>query len=214
MRQGILGGTFDPVHNGHLDVATAGRMALALDRVWFLPCGMPPHRDTPSASAEHRLAMVKEAVNALAAFAVSEDEIESTNPSHTDDTLARWTERASPASLVFLVGADAFGGIRAWRHFPALLDRCHFGVVSRPGHPVTSLERLLPELASRMRPASATLPTKPSILLIDAQTADVSSSGVRRKVEAGLSIADDVPPAVDAYIRKHGLYRREETSHA
>jgi nicotinate-nucleotide adenylyltransferase len=207
MRIGILGGTFDPVHNGHLDVAHAASRALELDELWLMPCRVPPHRAMPHASAAHRFAMTAIAAAASPGVLLSDLEMTSEAPSYTVETLNRLASRGADMSQTFLItGADAFAGIRTWRAFPALLDRCHFAVVSRPGHPTRALRQQLPELAARMVAMPEPRPYGPAILLIDAPTAAVSSTDVRRRAAAGESIAGLVPAPVHDYISKHRLY--------
>ena len=206
MTFGILGGTFDPIHTGHLDVARAAHVALGLDFVVLTPARRPPHR-AAIASAAHRFAMVALAAQGEPWLVVSDDEMAQDAPAYTDATLARWRERGhGPASLVFVTGADAFAGIRSWHNFPGLLDWCHFAVVARPGYPVATLPKLLPELAERMVTPESHLPAKPSIILIAANTAPVSSSEVRGWLAAGQRIDEAVPAAVAEYLRKHALY--------
>ena len=206
MTFGLLGGTFDPIHAGHLDVARAAHVALGLDFVVLTPARRPPHR-TAIASAAHRFAMVALAAQAEPWLLVSDEEMAHDGPAYTDATLARWRERGhDAASIVFLTGADAFAGIRTWHNFPGVLDWCHFAVVARPGHPVAALPKLLPELAGRMVTPESHLPGKPSIILIAADTAPVSSSEVRGWLAAGQRIHEAVPAAVAEYIQKHALY--------
>lgn len=216
-RTGILGGTFDPIHLGHLAVATAARRALGLDEVVLLPARVPPHRqDTPAAAPEHRLAMA-----ALAAggggepFRASDLELTRAGTSYTVDTLRALHTAGYPAwGLFFLIGADAFAEVATWRDYPALLDLAHFAVCGRPGWPLGTLPGLLPALAPRMFPAAALrarpvlargLPTR--VFLLDAETPDISSTEVRARARAGLPILDLVPPEVAQYICVHGLYR-------
>ena len=207
MREGFLGGTFDPVHQGHLDLAEAARAALHLDRVVFVPARIPSHREAPYASAAHRFAMTALAVDPFPHLLISDLEMEEAAPSYTVATLDRLTARGANVRDVFvLTGADAFADIRTWKEFPAVLDRCHFVAVSRPGFPVSRLAGLLPELASRMRPASEAVPSQPAILLVDAPTADVSATDVRRRAAADEPLTGLVPPAVARYLRKHRLY--------
>ena len=207
MKFGILGGTFDPIHQGHLDVARAAHLALGLDFVVLTPARRPPHR-TAVASAAHRFAMVALACQAEPWLLVSDEELTHEAPAYTDATLARWRERGHNApNVAFITGADAFGGIRSWHNFPGVLDWCHFAVVARPGYPLTALPRHLPELAGRMVTPESHLPARPSIILIAAETAPVSSSEVRERLRAGHLIDDSVPAAVAEYIRKNALYR-------
>ncbi|HEX5070666.1 MAG TPA: nicotinate-nucleotide adenylyltransferase [Vicinamibacterales bacterium] len=207
MRIGILGGTFDPVHNGHLDVAHAASRALHLDEVWLVPCRVPSHRSMPHASAAHRFAMTALAASSFPNVLVSDLEMTSEAPAYTVDTLDRLASRGIDMTQIFLItGADAFADIRTWRAFPAVLDRCHFAVVSRPDRPVGALPSHLPELAPHMVTMPAALPGRPAILLIDAPTAAVSSTDVRRLAAAHESITGLVPPPVQDYISKHHLY--------
>ena len=211
-RLGILGGTFDPIHKGHLDVARAAADALALDQVRLTPVHMPSHRPAPGASPFHRFAMVSLAAATDARFVASDAELTRGGDSYTADTLRTLHGQGwKPAELFFLTGADAFAEIATWRDYPALLDLAHFVACSRPGHEAGMVRGLLPELAGRMTDArdfadgSAT-----RIVLLDAATADVSSSGVRRALETRGSIDGMVLPAVAAHIQKHGLYNARE----
>jgi nicotinate-nucleotide adenylyltransferase len=223
-RIGILGGTFDPVHTGHVDTALAAHRALALDRVLVMPSGTPPHRASPPAASRfHRFAMAALAVTGLPALMVSDLEIGHTGPCYTYDTLARvHATGLGAAQIFFITGADAFAEIATWSRYPEVLEMAHFAVVSRPGHPATALPGRLPELAARMvQPAApASTPDDESaqagnvadkrlkILLVDAPTPDVSSTEVRRRLAAGESIVGLVPPDVETYIDQHGLYSR------
>lgn len=212
-RLGILGGTFDPVHCGHVDLARAAHDAIGLERIWLVPSHVPPHKpDQPLASPFHRFAMV-----ALAAASVetpwliaSDMELSQEGTSYTARTLRRLVSAGhDPASIFFITGADAFAEIATWRDYPSLLTLAHFVVVSRPGFPVASVREQLPDLAGRMRSmASAeSIPPQPSILLVDARTADVSSTDVRRRLAAGLSLEGRVPATVEQHAIRHGLYR-------
>jgi nicotinate-nucleotide adenylyltransferase len=207
-RQGLLGGTFDPIHHGHLDVAEAARLALRLDRVVLVPSHIPPHRRAPQASAAHRFAMAALAVQNRDALRVSDLEIAADGPSFTASTLDRLAAQGiDTKGLFFITGADAFRDIRTWRHFPAILDRCHFVAVSRPGCPAVSLRTALPELANRMVDAPCSDPSSPGIFLVEATTAAVSSTDVRQRVADGAPLSGMVPDAVAGHIVKHGLYR-------
>jgi len=208
MRRAFLGGTFDPIHCGHLDVALAAQRALALDLVEFLPAGTPPHRRPPVASVEDRLAMARLAVVDREGWIVTDlDTLDQGRPAYTATTLDRLASTGLDTRTIFFVtGADAFREIATWRDYPGLLDRCHFVAVSRPGCVSTSLPGLLPALASRMLEAPCDVPPRPSIFLVDAATAPVSSTDVRRRLGAGESIDGLVPGAVARYIRSHGLY--------
>jgi len=212
MRRGVMGGTFDPIHNGHLDVARAAATSLALDEVRLMPANLPPHRTPPQASALDRLSMVELAIAGDARLQASDLELHTDGPSYTVATLDRLERMGIDlATLFFIIGADALRDIPSWRAYPAILDRCHFVAVSRPGCPAPGLRTALPALAPRMIDAGATMPIHPAIILVDAPTAPVSSTEIRRRLAEGRSIDGLVPPAVASYIEQHGLYR---ASHA
>ena len=209
-RLGILGGTFDPIHVGHLDVAEAALRALSLDRVLLMPANVPPHRASPQASAPHRFAMAALATSGRERLALLDLEMLSNAPSFTSATLDRLAARGIETTHLFLItGADAFHDIATWKDYPALLDRCHFAVVSRPERAASSLRQSLPDLAARMIQAPCDGPAldRPRIVLIDAPTAPVSSTEVRRRAARGAPLAGFVPDLVADYIAKHDLYR-------
>lgn len=211
-RIGILGGTFDPFHVGHLDAGRAAGRALGLARIFVVTANMPPHRPQPRASSYHRFAMTAMAVSGLNGWRASDVELRAAAQSFTTGTLKRFHERGcAPAELFFILGADAFLEVGSWKDYPAILDHAHFAVVSRPGFPVEALPGQLAPLAARMRrpPLDASgQPAQPDplIWLIAAATADVSSTAIRDRSAAGLSIAGLVPPAVEQHIEQHGLY--------
>jgi nicotinate-nucleotide adenylyltransferase len=208
-RIGILGGTFDPIHRGHLDVVEAAQAALALTRIVIVPSHVPPHRPQPVASGFHRFAMVAIAIGGRRGWSVSDMELRSPPPSYTSATLARFHTRGhAPGELFFLVGADAFVDIGTWKDYPHILDRAHFVVVSRPACRVEMLPERLPALQGRMRlpPFTAEALAEPAIILIDAATADVSSTAIRLRRAQGQSIAGMVGGGVQQHIEQHGLY--------
>ena len=215
-RVGILGGTLDPIHCGHLDTALAARQALALDPVLIMPARMPPHRDQqPAASSFHRFAMAALAVSGHEALAVADDELCSDGPSYTALTLERFVARGvAPTSLFFITGADAFAEIETWYRYPAVLDLAHFVVVSRPGVPADSIRRRLPQMQHRFHEPSRTMPMTDGtrVFLLDAATPDVSSTEVKRRVRAGEPISGLVPAAVEAHIQRHRLYVEPSTA--
>ena len=199
-RIGILGGTFDPIHLGHLEAADAARRALSLDRVLLLPSRTPPHRSTePRASVFHRFAMA-----ALAAaeyeMLVSDLELRREGPSYTALTLeALHREGFAPAQLFFITGSDAFAEVSTWYDYPRILQLANFVVVSRPGAPrpadlIPNHESLIPDSA------------RPTVFSVEADTPDVSSTDIRRRVGAGDSIDGLVPSEVAGHIRRHRLY--------
>ena len=200
VRVGILGGTFDPIHLGHLEAASAARRALSLDRLLLLPSRTPPHRSTePRASVFHRFAMA-----ALAAaerdMSVSDLEVRREGPSYTALTLeALHREGFAPTELFFITGSDAFAEVGTWHDYPRILQLANFVVVSRPGAPRRRSD-LIPNPQSR-NPRRA-----PTVLSVEANTPDVSSTDIRRRVGAGESIDGLVPSSVAGHIRRHHLY--------
>jgi nicotinate-nucleotide adenylyltransferase len=211
-RIGILGGTFDPIHLGHVDTAVAARAALALDRVFVLPSQVPPHRASqPIASPYHRFAMTALAVNGVDGLAVSDLELSApAGPSYTADTLVRFKASTGLAGtqIFFITGADAFAEIDTWHRYPEVLDLSHFVVISRPGFPADALPARLPVLAPRMAPPGVRKDRErtPSIFLVNARTRDVSSTEIRQRLVTGAPLTGMVPTAVEAHILQHGLY--------
>jgi len=208
-RIGLMGGTFDPIHWGHLDAALAAESALDLMRVLLITSKLPPHRHQPFASSFHRFAMTSMAVAGRTGWRAADLELRQDAPSYTASTLRKFHERGYAASeLFFIIGADAFTDIMSWKGYPDILDYCHFAVVSRPDHPAYALANRLPRLGSRMArpPIDVVSQIDPLIILIDAPTSAVSSSAIREKRARGESIAGLVPDAVAEHIEQHGLY--------
>jgi nicotinate-nucleotide adenylyltransferase len=225
-RVGILGGTFDPVHLGHLDAADAARRALDLDAVLLLPSYRPPHRIQPHVSSYQRFAMVGIASLERERLVTDDQELVAAVTSYTSDTLQRLHGKGYRADrLFFITGADAFAEIATWRDYPRLLELAHFAVVSRGQCRASALRQTLPRLAPLMRivsinqAGSAALPSATAdpavsngalpIFLIDAPTAPTSSTEIRNLLARGQSVAHLLPKGVAAYIRRHGLYEAD-----
>jgi nicotinate-nucleotide adenylyltransferase len=178
-------------------------------RVLVVPSSLPPHRPQPYASSFHRFAMTSLAVSGRAGWRVSDLELRDESRSYTSATLQKFHDRGYKASeLYFIVGSDAFADILNWMNYPLILDMAHFAVVSRPGYPIDDIPHRLPQLASRMvrPPLDAISHIDPMVVLIDAPTADVSSSAIRDRRARGESIATLVPDPVRQHIEQHGLY--------
>lgn len=209
-RLGILGGTFDPIHFGHLDAAEAAHAALRLDQVRFIPSHDPPHRPVdPHASAFHRFALVALAIDGRSGWHLSDAEVTREGPSYTIDTLRRLhAEGWRPLQLFFILGADAFAEIAAWREFPAVVDQAHFVVIARPGTTLEAAVARTPALRARVRTpdASGDGGGDPRIFLVEARTRDVSSTAIRTRLAAGRPIDDLVPASVARHIAAHDLY--------
>jgi len=216
-RLGILGGTFDPVHFGHLDAADAARHALSLEQVWLIPSFDPPHRPAdPRASGFHRFALVALAVQGNDALRASDLELTRTGPSYTADTLRAFAHEGwHPSQLFFILGTDAFAEIATWREFPAVLDAANFVVVARPGTTLDTAATRTPALRGRMRRAGRETSgaAGTSVFLVEAHTRDVSSSTIRARLAARQPIDDLVPEAVARHIVAHHLYEAVDDLH-
>ena len=208
-RVGVIGGTFDPIHVGHLAAARAAQQALTLDSVTFVPSSQPPHRpDKPRASGYHREQMARLAVAGVASWSVSDIELARHGASYTFDTLTTLTEAGGGTSdLFFILGADAFAEIATWSRYPAVLDLAHFVVIARSGTSLDSLRSRLPGLASRMSGPAVSASRSKAIVLLEAATPDVSSTDIRHRAAAGQPLTGLVPPPVEQYIAAHHLYR-------
>jgi nicotinate-nucleotide adenylyltransferase len=197
-RIGIYGGTFDPVHVGHLVAATEVQAALALDRVVFMPAGHPPHKpEAPISPAEHRVRMLELAIEGRPWFSVSRLDLAGRGPSYTADLLARAREEfAGLEELCFIMGEDMLRSFATW-HEPARVARlARLAVVTRPNVDVDldAVARAVPAVAGRVD-------------FVAIPQIDVSSSDLRERVAAGRPIAFQTPRAVEDYILANGLYR-------
>jgi nicotinate-nucleotide adenylyltransferase len=216
-RLGILGGTLDPVHVGHIETALAARDALSLDRVLLLPSRIPPHRPVqPSASSFHRFAMTALAVNGIEGLVASDVELASPGTSYTASTLERFHELGTgPSQIFFILGADAFAEIETWNRYPHVLDMANFVVVSRPGYDSDRIGESLPALSGRLAhtaSATASSSTETRIFILPAATPEVSSTEIRRRLRSSEPVAGMVNEAVERHIRQHGLYTDDERS--
>lgn len=209
-RVGILGGTFDPIHCGHVDIGDAAQAALRLTELHVVTSHFPPHRPPPETSSYHRFAMVALTTIERPTWRASDLELRHESPSYTARTLHKFHDRGyQPTQLHFVIGADAFAEIASWRDYPNILEAAHFVVVSRPHFPAAALAERLPRLAGRMVTESRDVLAAdvPVIFLIDAVTADVSSTAIRSRLATGAAIDGMVPRLVQQHIEQHGLYR-------
>jgi nicotinate-nucleotide adenylyltransferase len=217
LRLGVLGGTLDPVHVGHVAAAHAAARALSLDAVWLMPSHVPAHKGSPHASPWHRFAMTALVASEDDLLVASDLELARPGPTYTWDTLqALAAEGVAASQIFFITGADAFAGIETWHHFPEVLDAGHFIVVTRPGHRLPADVLSQPDVAARLRFADETstdVAPEPAdsraIWLVEADTPDVSSTDIRQRILAGKEAGTDVPASVAAHIRRHGLYTHQ-----
>ncbi len=198
MRLGILGGTFDPVHRGHLALARAACDELGLDEVLFLPAGQPWRKaGRMIASNEHRLAMLRRALESEAAFRVSRLELERPGPSYTADTLEALRADRPEEELFFLLGEDALMDLPNWARPQRILELARLAVARRADSSPEALEeadRRLPGLGE-------------CVVWLKMPAVAVSATEIRERVRGSQPIGDMVPAAVEAYIREQGLYR-------
>ncbi len=201
-RVGIFGGTFDPIHNGHLEVASAALRTHCLGEIIFVPARRQPHKDArPKASAEHRLAMIGLAIGGTPAFSVSDCELKRPGKSFTIDTVRELGQQLGQATeIFFIVGSDSVSDLPAWRDVRELSNLCTLVVAARPGWPLDSLDALPHHL-----PAERVAAVKRAA--IRSTSSAVSATEVRRRVGSGRSIAGLVPDAVANYIARNKLYR-------
>ena len=229
-RIGLLGGTFDPIHEGHLALARRFAERLGLTELVFLPAGQPWQKADVS-PAEHRLAMTRVAAASLAlpgvAVAVATDEVEHAGPTYTVDTLARWRAReGASASIALLIGADQLLRLDTWRDWRRLFDYAHICAEARPGFDIDAMPAALArELAPRRAEAGVLRGTPAGHLLVDETLAfDVSATDIRTALRERLDMASrskgphgdgtrpnaplGIPPAVWDYILQHHLYHQ------
>jgi nicotinate-nucleotide adenylyltransferase len=206
---GILGGTFDPVHFGHLRPALDVQQALGLEEVRLVPCHIPPHRPQPVADALQRVAMLEAAVRNYPEFRLDRRELARTGPSWTRDTLASLREELGSRGLCLLVGMDAFHGLPTWHRWHELIDLCHMVVMTRPGsefHASGELE----EFVGRYRvtdPADLKKRAAGLILFQTVTQLEISATRIRALLAQGENAGFLVPEAVLEIIRREGLYR-------
>jgi nicotinate-nucleotide adenylyltransferase len=212
-RVGLFGGTFNPIHLGHLRGAEEIREAFRLDEVIFIPSAIPPHKAMEEIiDANHRLEMVRLAIASNAHFSLSDIELSRPGKSYSIDTLRHFCV-AGPDTLFFILGGDAFVEIETWKDFQNLFALCHFIVMARPGFQKAPVASQLPGvLTSAFR---YDLETKiwvhvsgHHLYFKEISFLDISSTKIRELIERGESVRYLVPPETEAYLQNHGLYRR------
>lgn len=197
---GLMGGTFDPIHIGHLVTAEEARQQFSLDYVIFIPAGVPPHKEKKEVTpAEHRCLMTTLAVMSNPSFIVSRIEVDKREPSYSIDTIRYFSTCGAPgANLFFITGADAILEILTWKDYPELLRLCTFIAVTRPEYPLEKLDEatdLPPELISKIH-------------LLEIPALAISSTFIRKRVALGKTIKYLTPEPVEQYIKKHSLYKK------
>jgi nicotinate-nucleotide adenylyltransferase len=225
LRVGIFGGTFNPIHQGHLAIAEEVLKTVGLDWVLLIPAGRPPHKKGRKVlPAKHRLEMVRLAVQGHARMEASDLEITRRGKSYTIETV-KALERNYPkgTELYLILGLDAFLQFSTWRSPEELMGRCHIVVVSRPGYRFSDLSRL--DFLGRPDPASLNeldagrrflqempLSAGTRLILLRVAAHDVSATQIREHLSGGKRFKNLLPPLVESYIMNHGLYRRATNS--
>ena len=199
MKLGVLGGTFDPIHIGHLLLAEEARTFLTLDQVLFIPAGRPWLKAGHQISeSHHRVAMVREAVESNHDFHLSEMEICRPGPTYTLDTVAELRRQlGSPATIYLLLGLDSLNDLNRWHLPERLLELAILVGMARPGFldlDSAAIDNIVPEASKR-------------VILLRRPLISVSGTEIRKRVSKGLSIKDQVPEVVEKYIQEHGLYK-------
>lgn len=198
MRVGILGGTFDPVHLGHLLIAEESRVSLGLDQVLFVPAGRPWLKEGQALTdACHRVRMVELAIASNPHFQVLRNEVDRPGLSYTVDTLEELGSELPPdTELYFILGLDAFESFHRWKEPDRMLQLCRLVVVSRPGYADEERDQVMARYRDR----------RERIHLLPVHNVDFSATEIRRRAAGGISFRYQVPEAVEAYILEQGLY--------
>ena len=200
-RLGILGGTFDPIHMGHLQMAEAVYRRMALAQVLFIPAYVPPHKvGMYFATAQERYAMTELAVADYPYFAVSDMELRRSGVSYTIDTLRELRRLYPSRELYFIIGADSVAQLHTWHNIEEMLELITFVAAGRPGY-----EGVMEQVARRLGQRA-----RERIILLDTPEYDISSTDIRARIAGRASLAGLVPQAVEKYIYRHGLYAGQE----
>ncbi|MDQ1315879.1 MAG: putative nicotinate-nucleotide adenylyltransferase [Pseudomonadota bacterium] len=212
---GVFGGTFDPIHFGHLRLAEEMAEGLGLGRVRFIPAGQPPHRGAPRTAASHRLEMVRRAIAGNPCFEVDAREVASPNPSYTVDTLtALRAELGSEQPLWLLLGADAFLGLPAWHEWRRLFQLANIAVAARPGARLLQSgsmpDELKHEVSRRQQASGSASGPAGSVLLRQMTPLDISATAIRDTLARQGSARYLLPDAVLDYIHEQQLYAHHE----
>jgi nicotinate-nucleotide adenylyltransferase len=215
-RVGLLGGTFDPVHNGHLDLATKTTQLFNLQKVLFIPVSQSPHKlDVQPTSSFHRVAMLELALEQKIKFPIELSEVDNGGVSYTIETLSRLKERYPDWELFLILGADAFLLMDTWKSFTNILKLCHVLVSTRPGVKLRVPDKLIQMLGLKkstlgnndlILPMTLSTSSGKTIRLYQIPTQNISSREIREKVRKEKEIKNLLPPAVDHYIMQHQLY--------
>ncbi|WP_312410704.1 nicotinate-nucleotide adenylyltransferase [Pseudescherichia sp.] len=209
--QALFGGTFDPVHYGHLLPVEALAEAINLSRVIIMPNNVPPHRPQPEASSQQRKAMLALAIADRPLFTLDERELQRDTPSYSAETLEAWRQESGPARpLAFIIGQDSLLNFPTWYRYDSILSACHLIVCRRPGYALAmrdaTQQRWLEQHLTTDVQALHTLPAG-KIFLAQTPWFDISATQIRQRLRENHACDDLLPPAVLDYIMQQGLYR-------
>jgi len=212
-RIGVFGGTFNPIHSGHLNSALTVRDKLSLSRVLIVPASIPPHREISGPSPQERAAIVAACVRPYQPeLELSQIEINRKGISYSFDTLKELGKTFKPENIYFILGADAFKDLPKWKNFPHLLEMCNFAVTTRPGVFLSLAEEDLPqgiaEYVADYKEKALKLNSGREIILVELQDIDASSSEIRKRLRSGHDVSKWLPKNVIELIREKGFYKR------
>ena len=196
MRIGIFGGTFDPIHYGHLVAAEEARAILGLEKMLIVPAGQPPHKaDRPVTPAEHRVAMVQLAIASNPHFVLSRVDLDRPGPHYSVDMVTRLRRELGPGDVYLIVGMDSLMDLPSWHEAERLMGLCYIVGVNRPGYTydLAPLEKAVPGISAHIR-------------VLEAPQLEISSHELQDRVRRGLPIKYQVPEPVEDYITRHNLY--------
>lgn len=210
-RVGIYGGSFDPVHRGHLEPVAAVANRLALDEVLFVPAYCPPHKPTgPSAPSHHRFAMLALALAPYPRFGLTDFEVARGGTTYTVETLRQMRALRPDDEILLVLGSDALVGFESWRSWREIVEGHRFAVIHRePFDYVRTREALSPTLRGRLAPEGVLpvdAPEEATIFWGGNEPVTISSTWLRRAIPAGEDLRESLPPSVEAYVRRHLLY--------
>lgn len=195
-----MGGTFDPIHNGHLILAEYARVEFDLDDILFIPTGNPPHKDLDGISLkDHRYEMTSLAIKSNPHFQISDIEIRQEKTTYTVDTIESLRKSYEDRELYFILGADSFSNIHLWKDYKRLLTLCNIIIAKRLDTDNEKLNKKLNELSQVYRD---------SLYVLESPLIEISSTEIRNRIKKGISTKYLVPELVESYIEKNGLYQK------
>ena len=203
MKIGIMGGTFDPIHNGHIMLGEYAKNLFALDEVWFMPNGNPPHKLNSNIESQtnHRVAMVKEAIKGKEGFKVQLYEVDRKEVNYSYLTMTHFNEIYPENEFYFIIGADSLFAFESWKHPELLVKKCVLLAAYRDGKNTSEMEAQIQYLNTKY---------DADIRLLSTPNVDISSSNIRKKIKLGEDIKEFIPESVYSYIQTNNLFKDDE----